>query len=242
MTSLARRIELPGTFNVRDLGGYPTRSGGSIRSGLLFRGDSLHRLDDVGREMLRQLGVRTVFDLRGPAERTAYPSAVSEIRIVEVPAFEAERGTMPDVEWQLLDVYLELLHHRGEVVSGIAAQLTGDNLPALIHCMAGKDRTGVVVAVILSALEVPDEYIVADFAASASLLSAEFREETTTRLTAQGVPAALIVRMLAAEPDHIASVLAVIREEYGGAAKYLLDHGLTEDQLTALRSALAEEA
>jgi protein-tyrosine phosphatase len=243
MTSLvdysARRIALPGTFNVRDLGGYPTQSGGTIRDGRLFRGDSLHRLDDVGREMLRQLGVRTVFDLRRASERDAYPSAVSGIRIVEVPIVEAESiAAMPSEDWQLLDIYLELLHNRGAAISGIAAQLTDDTLPALVHCMAGKDRTGVLVAVLLSALEVPDEYIVADFAASAALLSGEFRQETTSRLTEHGVPESVIVRILAAEPDHIASVLRVIDEEYGGGAQYLLEHGLTRDQLATLEREL----
>lgn len=239
-----RRLALPGTYNVRDLGGYPTAAGGATRYGVLYRGDSLHRLDDRGRAMLAEARVRTVIDLRDHDEREIYRSALTDhaLRVVELPLHgdgDADHPTSDD--WNLSDTYVTLIEHRGPQFSAIAREIAAPGrLPALVHCMAGKDRTGVVAAVILSAVDVPEELVVSDFVASAAYLGDAYREEATERCLARGLDITLVPKVLAIDPAHIRRVLRTIDELHGGAAAYLRDHGLHEEELRSLKEHLVE--
>lgn len=248
---LARRVPLGGTRNVRDVGGYPAADHGRTRWGVLFRGDSLHALDDEGRYRLEEYGLKTVVDLRTDAERAAYADRLPPgVRVVVVSILDslsarrpeelvageqAEAALLPD----LADSYRFFIDQRGSHIARAVAELTEPGaLPALVHCMAGKDRTGVVIALVLSVLGVPDEVIAFDYAATETLLGDEFRAEAAARAAARGMDETQFANLLACEPELILDLLEYVRGAYGGASAYLIRHGLTEPALRYLRSQL----
>ncbi|MCU1488819.1 MAG: protein tyrosine/serine phosphatase, partial [Acidimicrobiaceae bacterium] len=168
---LARRLPLKGTYNVREIGGYATRDGSTVGWGLLLRGDALHRVDDAGRGTLAEFGLRTSVDLREHAEREEMPDQLGpDVRLVHVPLFSygieseefaANRQTFESLD----DVYQHVVADRGAALAAAMSELARPGaLPAIVHCTGGKDRTGILVALLLETLGVPDEVIAADFA------------------------------------------------------------------------------
>jgi protein-tyrosine phosphatase len=241
---LARRLPLPGTHNVRDIGGYPTRDGGWTRRGMVLRGDSLHELGDEGLAQLADYGLRTVIDLRTAAESAAYADRLPPgVRLVAVPLLDSLRdgrsagqavqdesgaARLPD----LADRYRFFVDQRGERIAAAVAELARPGvLPALVHCMAGKDRTGIVVALTLSVLGVPDDVIATDYAATDLFLGAEFRAAAAAR----GIDAAQYARLLACGPELILGLLEYVRAAHDGAEAYLTRRGLATSDLRDLR-------
>jgi protein-tyrosine phosphatase len=132
-----------------------------------------------------------------------------------------------------------LIQTRGPALVAAIRQLADPaNVPAIVHCSAGKDRTGVVIALVLSVLGVPDEIIAADFAATSLFLNEEFRQALLTRSEALQRDSAVVERMLSCEPALILGVLEEIRAEYGDVAVYLTEHGLEPAELHSLRMLL----
>src|SRR5258708_16224605 len=169
----ARRIALPGTLNLRDLGGYPTSDGGTVRWRTLLRSDALHRLDDTGRATLAGIGLRTVVDLRTDEEAAQAPSALdgTGARGFRVPLFRAE--DLGDLPPALAAIYRPMIDDRGAAIAEAVGRLSpGGARPGLIHCSAGQDRTGLGLAPVLELIGVPDEIIAADYALSAGNLDA----------------------------------------------------------------------
>jgi protein-tyrosine phosphatase len=240
-----RHLALPGTYNVRDLGWYPAEGSLRTRSRILFRGDSLHRLDAQGVTQLTALPLRSIIDLRGAPERSQYPTRLGRLDVtVHVIPLVAERegGEQPlAAEWTLLDSYQATIRTRGAEFVAIARTLAVPGaLPCLFHCMAGKDRTGLVAAILLSALGVPDDIVAADFAQSSRFLGAVYHREATKRTLARGVPADMVERVLTTEPSYIRAILDELRGEYGDTSHYLYANGLEEDELSDLRNVLLE--
>ena len=233
-----RRIALPGTLNLRDLGGYPA-AGGTVRWRTLLRSDTLHRLDDAGRAALAGLGLRTVIDLRTDEEVRAAPSALDSTgaRTFHVPLFgDAAIGRLPP---ELAAVYRHMIDDCGPAIAGAIGRLCAlGALPGLIHCTAGKDRTGLVAALALEVIGVPDEFIAADYAMSASYLDPEAARAIRRVRAAGGVSRWLDLGALGASPQVIATALARVRARDGGAAGYLIRRGLTRPDLDRLRTAL----
>jgi protein-tyrosine phosphatase len=252
---LARRLPLSGTFNVRDVGGYRSADGRSVKWNTLWRGDALHRLDDQGRQVLVELGLRMSLDLREPAERTAAPDLTPEgVELVSLPLFSsvapevllAEQSATERQRFTTLDeAYFLLVDQRGPVLAqAVRALVQPGALPAVVHCTAGKDRTGVVVALVLAALGVPDEVIAVDFAATSLFLNEEFRQGLRSHVAAGLSPDIDEERraaMLACGPDLILRALDRIRETHGDVESYLVHHGMTPEDLGRLRLLLLEE-
>jgi protein-tyrosine phosphatase len=234
-----RRIALPGTLNLRDLGGYPAAGGGTVRWRTLLRSDALHRLDDAGRAALAGLGLRTVIDLRTDEEVRAAPSALGRTgaRTFHVPMFSAAAiGRLPP---ELAAVYRYMIDDCGAAIAGAVGRLCAAGaLPGLIHCTAGKDRTGLVAALVLEVIGVPDEFIAADYAMSASYLDPEEARAVRRVRAVSGVGRWLDLGALGASPQVIATALARVRARDGSAAGYLMRHGLTRPDLERLRTAL----
>lgn len=164
------RVSLGGMYNVRDLGGYPAADGRTVARGLLFRASSLHRLTDE--EAWREFGAATVIDLRYHKEIKAFPLPGFIAGATHAPVLpdhwhaSDEDRDQPPAEF-LAWVYEGMLEVGGGTMREILAQLAEDDaLPAIFFCMAGKDRTGFVAAVLLSLLGVSDEDIADDFALS----------------------------------------------------------------------------
>jgi protein-tyrosine phosphatase len=229
----SRVVPLEGTHNFRDVGGYPTRDGGITRERVLFRSDALHDLDDDGRTRLDELDVRTVVDLRTDDERAARPDAVGGRTLVEHPIF-LEVG--PDIgPRNLPEVYDLMLDRYGDRLAGAVRALAAPGaLPAVVHCTAGKDRTGVVVGLVLAAVGVPDEIVAADYAATALFLTPAFIEVLV------GASQETEAAMMRSEAAFMTALLTRVETEHGGAAAYLRAHGVTDEELLRLRSALTE--
>jgi hypothetical protein len=236
-----RRIDLPGTQNLRDLGGYPAAGGGTVRWRTLLRSDALHRLDDAGRAALARLGLRTVIDLRTDQEVQAAPSALdgTGARTFHVPLFtdEAIRRLPPE----RAAIYRYMIDDCGAAIAEAIGRLgAGGALPGLIHCTAGKDRTGLVAALVLDVIGVPGEFIAADYAMSAAYLDPAAAQAVRRVRAASGVGRWLDLGALGASPQVITTALARVRGQAGGAAGYLMQHGLTRPQLDRLRRALVD--
>ena len=257
-----RRIRLPGTVNLRDVGGYPVtgRGGaggegsaggrgaagggeaagaGTVRWGTLLRSDALHRLDESGRATLSALGLRTVIDLRTDDEVRAAPSALDEagVRTYHVPVFDAAAiGRLPP---ELAAVYRYMIDDCGAAIASAIGRLCGDGaLPGLVHCTAGKDRTGLVVALVLEVIGVPDEVIAADYALSAAYLDSGTAKAISRIRAISGIGRWLDLGALGASPQVILDALARVRSRSGTVSDYLIGNGLTARDLGNLRTAL----
>jgi len=230
-----RRIELPGVLNLRDVGGYPVAGGGSVRWRTLFRSDALHCLDAAGVAALAGLGIRTVIDLRTQAELDIAPSPVAG-RVTHLPLIE-DLQALPAPE--LAAVYRYVIDERGDAIAAAIGELaSGDAFPALVHCTAGKDRTGVVIALVLAVLGVPDQVIAADYALSGIYLDPAQTPVIGQLQASTGLGDELTTALLASPPELIRGVLDRVSAVAGSAGGYLRAHGLSSEALTALRSAL----
>jgi hypothetical protein len=165
-------LDVEGCFNVRDAGGWPTSDGRTMRSGRLYRADEPQRLTPAGRAVVDGIGLRAVIDLRSAThfERGsgfADPALTYNVTVVDRVINTEEPRRVEDAA-DIADLYDEMVElRRDNVVRAI--ELVANNIgtgPVLVHCMAGKDRTGIVVALIQAALSVPLAAIVEEYARS----------------------------------------------------------------------------
>jgi protein-tyrosine phosphatase len=241
-----RLIPLQGAHNVRDLGGYATRTRATTRWRSLVRGDGLHELSKADIDTLLQLGVTTVIDLRNAEETQLEKNpfeAHASVRFHNTSLFHAlapiEMATAAGgAGFDMATRYREALDNCqeaiGEVLRVIAAAPDG---AVLFHCSAGKDRTGIISAILLSIADVDDDIIVADYALT-STISGPLIGRLRERALRRGTDPALIERFLACEPRMMQATLGHIRAEYGGPAAYLARLGVTDAELDRLRRRL----
>lgn len=234
-----RWIRVPGLQNLRDTGGYPVAGGGMVRWRTLLRSGAPQRLDDSGRATLAAFGLRTVVDLRTIEEASVAPSALdgTSARVCHVPLFDAAAvGGLPP---ELAAVYRYMIDEcSGAIAQAVGLLCRGDALPGLVHCTAGKDRTGLVVALVLEVAGVPDEIIAADYALSDVSADPDTARALSRLRAASGVGRWLDLGALGAHPQIIHDALARVRAQAGSVAGYLLGNGLTQADLDSLRAAL----
>jgi protein-tyrosine phosphatase len=241
-----RRLHAAGTLNLRDVGGYPVAGGGTIRWRRLLRSDALHNLDAEGRAMLAGVGLRTVVDLRTPMEVAAAPSALNGVAASastrRISLLGDDPQTLPlEPPVELSDIYRYMMVHKGpEIGQAVMALCADAALPALVHCSAGKDRTGIVIALTLSAVGVPDEFIAADYALSGSYLDPETTPAIGQISASTQLGDQLTAALLASPPQLILDVLGLARSTGGSVAGYLAQYGVSEADLAVLRAALIE--
>lgn len=242
-----RRRELAGVSNLRDIGGYPAGEGIS-RWGTLFRSDALHRLDDAGRAALGEFGIAHIVDLRGGAERAEAPSALAGLGVTvhHVPVFDdADPAVMATTHVRLDSVYDHMVDDRGGQLAA-AVRIIADAAPGaavLVHCTAGKDRTGLVVAFALCAAGIDRAAVVEDYAATAANLRGAWADEMLAGLADRGfAPTPEVVALVTASPaDLLERLLDRIDAEHGSMDAYLRAQGLTDDELARLRAALVSD-
>jgi protein-tyrosine phosphatase len=239
-----RRIDVGGTLNFRDIGGYPVAGGGLTRWRRLLRSDGLHRLDADGRGVLGTLGLRTVLDLRTNAEAQIAPSALDELAragalTMHVSLLGDDLDVLPA---ELTAIYDFIIDQRGTAIGAAIRSLARPGaLPALVHCTAGKDRTGIVVAFALAAVGVPDEFVAADYALSGMYLDPQHTPTIGRVQESTGLGERLTAELLASPPELITRAIGRARRHAGTVADYLAACGVTCAELTALRSALVSE-
>ena len=244
-----RFVLLDGCFNFRDLGGYPALGGRMVRRGRVYRSDALHRLTERGTKTFGRLGVATVIDLRAPAEvarRAWQPPPGWAGRWMNVPL----RPTVPD--WttyskaQLEAPGFAALHYletcdRGRAALRTVIETLADpaRLPAVFHCAAGKDRTGIVAALILTLLGVPvelvaDDYALSDIATTRWEASIAAGGPDDTQTAWAYVPPA----MLTADRETMTAFLARIMRAHGAPDRLATATGITSVTLRRLRGNL----
>lgn len=241
-----RAISFEAVFNFRDLGGYPTADGRSTRWRRLFRADGLNRLRDHEREQVQALGIRTVIDLRTPDEVAShgrFPAAVAAVDYRHLPLFDVQPDwagfEAPDAPGFLADRYVEMLEAGGaSVASALRILGDADSFPLVFHCAAGKDRTGILAAVVLGLLGVPDEVIIDDYALSHE---ATMRMFAWVKANGRAVDAGYQLppsAVIAALPETMVRFLAHLRETHGGAAGLAGDLGVDAEVLERIRTEL----
>ncbi|MGO8823923.1 MAG: tyrosine-protein phosphatase [Acidimicrobiales bacterium] len=244
MEAVERLIALEGAVNFRDLGGYATGGGLRTRWRTLFRADGLGELTEADLSLLRALGIRTVIDLRsgqelerGRFDVDAHPVAFHHFPFIEelpdAEAFERRPG--------LLGVqYQEMLRDAGgQILAALQVLAAPGALPAVFHCTAGKDRTGVLSAIVLSLLGVDEPTVVADYA-----LSGEAMERLRAKLILKYPDGRESIENLdevfSADPAQMELLLDHLRERYGSVDEYVKGIGAGPDLIEGLRAGLLE--
>ncbi|WP_454858971.1 tyrosine-protein phosphatase [Rhizobium binxianense] len=243
--STSRHIPIPGTFNVRDLGGYPTIDGNETLWRRFIRSDSLHRLDEAGVALLIDRGVTAVVDLRHTDELVAAPNPFSGRKGVQyinvnlladlLPSGDAAHDPSKDV---LLDLYLRALDQRGIAIREVLEAIT--EIPGgavLFHCAAGKDRTGILAALLLSIAGVGREHVLDDYEMTATYIKPAI-PDFERRALARGQDLASLHAMLASRRETMQATLSYLDERYGGVPTYLASTGLSTSAIERLRDRL----
>ncbi|GAA3259183.1 tyrosine-protein phosphatase [Nonomuraea helvata] len=263
MDEMTRWIDLEGAVNARDLGGLPTRDGGRTRRGRIFRADNLQGLSPADVTLLvNELNLRHVVDLRSNAEVSLEGPGplthVPEVRHHHLTLF-AEGGTYTDVEADTIDgdrvlpwaergldeelrvtgFYFGYLRDRPDAVVAALRAMSLDDGAALVHCAAGKDRTGVLVALALEVAGATREAIVEDYEATGERLelilkrlrgSETYRGDLDSRPADDHMPRA----------RYIEQFLGVLDDRFGGPMGWLTRHGWTDADTTVLRARLRD--
>lgn len=250
-----RALPLEGGVNFRDLGGYQTADGRHVKWGRVFRAGELAGLTDTDLALLQTLGLKRIFDLRSAEEMAAAPDRIPQGAEYQAMTVEAETSTLRRL-WMLvryyhrldhflLDSYTRVMLERNALLFGkMFRQLADDNdLPAVFHCTAGKDRTGVTAALLLSTLGVPETTIISDYSLTNHaytsihrIISAQAKELARLGLTVDDMQPLLL-----ANPETLRSTLNYIRERYGDVETYLMQRAeLDAATLERLRTTLLE--
>jgi len=243
----SRNLDWDGCLNVRDLGGHRTADGEETRYGAIVRADSIRQLTDEGWTAAVDYGVRTVVDLRMDAELEADPPADLPVDVLHFPFFfedaeafaevEAASAAAPDAATATRNVYLVFLERfRRNVAAAFAAVARAPEGTVVVHCMGGKDRTGLLVALLLHAAGVDDAQIAADYALSEERL----RPRHESWLAEAGTEAERErIRRIAATPaEAMLDVLAELARRYGSVEEYLRAGGVGDEELALVRRRL----
>jgi protein-tyrosine phosphatase len=246
VVAAARRVAFEGVQNFRDLGGYPTSDGGHTVWGQIYRADSLHKLTEQDLVAFGHLGIRRVYDLRSDAERESHPNPFDSLQyaVIGQPADRDRRAIDPDLfraagdgEDLLHTLYLGMLEHSasllGEVLSGLAR---ADHRPAVFHCHAGKDRTGVVAALVLLVAGVDRDLILDDYELTRRYRTPDHQRDSLDNLLAHGMSPEAAAGVLAAPRWAMEGALDAIESTYGGIRPYLVElAGMQPDVVDELR-------
>lgn len=243
-----RGIAFEGTRNFRDLGGIATASG-ITRFGIVYRSERLSNLTTADGAAFRALGIATIIDMRSNDERERAPNRLP----LDLPVRQVARAFLPrhthglfeainsgrcnaaQAHAMMLRQYEALaLDHTADYRQILTDLLTPDGVPAVFHCTSGKDRTGMVAAIILLALGAPVEAVIEDY------VQTHDRIEKVDFFNADADAGAIDV-VMAAKPDYIDAALVAVRERYGSVERYLSEGiGLTAEQRQRLAALLLD--
>jgi protein-tyrosine phosphatase len=250
-----RKLPLEGPRNFRDLGGYPTAEGRRVRWGQVFRADSLAGLTDGDVAYLERIGLARVIDLRGDDEVHESPN-----RLANRPGFTyvrrptGEEGLSPgewarrfeagelgeiDASW-LVRGYRRALDERGPRIGAVLRELAARPSPAVFHCTAGKDRTGVISALLLCSLGVPRDVVVGDYSLTA-LYTGDRIPAADAWFELRGIEPERAAHVLSSRREAMEETLAHLDSKHGGVERFLREKaGIDDAEMDALRDWLLE--
>jgi protein-tyrosine phosphatase len=244
--TVERLIALEGAVNFRDLGGYATEDGLRTRWRVLFRADGLSELTETDLEVMRELGIRTVVDLRSgqEVEQSRFNVDAHPVTFHHYPFIKA----LPNAEdfarapGFLGTQYTEMLDEATpQIIGALSALAAPEARPAVFHCTAGKDRTGLLSALVLSLLGVPEETVIADYALSGAAMNRLRAKLIEKYPDGESVIADSDV-LFSADPANMVALFAHLRNRYGTVAEYAARVGVPEDVVQGLRQSLLEPA
>ena len=229
----ARHVQLPGTRNLRELGGYPAGPGRTTRWGTLLRTDAHDQLPKDSQDRLIEMGIRQVIDLRWATELAERPSVFAgsaTLRYVSVPLLD----NPPFPVESLPNLYRRMIDERGEQLAIVVrALLAPDGLPAIIGCAGGIDRTGVTVGLLLSVIGVPLEVVAADYALSSVCYATDGAGAGLDDWRAGAVE-------VDCRPEYMIATIEHLEREHGGAAALLGRNGIQAGAIDELVDRLTE--
>lgn len=244
-----RDLVWDGCLNVRDLGGLPTADGGETRPGAVVRADSVRLLSEDGWRALVDHGITLVVDLRGEHERDEDLPAELPVEVVHVPfmeasdaeweeiaeALEAATAAAPDIATATRDAYVIFLERfKPNVAASLRAVAHAPEGGVVIHCVGGKDRTGLLTAFLLHLAGVDEETIAEDYALSEERLRP--RHESWFEAAESEDELERLQRIAQTPAASMLGVFAELERRYGGVQAYLLDAGVSEDELELVRA------
>lgn len=259
-------VPIKGMTNLRDIGGYRTKSGRRIRKGLLLRSEVLVRpgfptkmpiWNQDSADAYAALGLKTIIDLRATQETEEQPSAWSlatGARLIHLPVGEGGEGDATDIMKRLFAgelrsfsvddltrFYAKTVHREARNFGRVLEELSRqDALPALVHCAAGKDRTGLLIALVLEALDVPRETVVADYAMTERLRPNRVAHYSDI-LGPRNIAPDAVSALFGTPPRAMSDLLGGIDAEFGGVEVFLrVAAGVSPEALRALNDALIE--
>jgi protein-tyrosine phosphatase len=251
-----RALPLQGGQNFRDLGGYRTGDGRTVKWGLLYRSGSMHFLTDADHAYLEKIGIRTVCDFRDVKERASEPAVWPADKAPHVLADDyysdmsgigkaAPRHvqTADDARATLRDLYPKLLVQFNGQYRRMFAELLAGDAPLAFNCTAGKDRTGVAAALLLTALGVPRATVIEDYTLSNRYFDPNKVVHSDKQMSSPwtSLPPDVLKAYMAADPAYIGEVFKVMDAHPGGVTGYLRDElGLTPDKIARLRQMYTE--
>jgi len=249
-----RIMKLEGGVNFRDIGGYRTEDGYRVRWGKVYRSGLLSRLTPHDLDVIARLNIRLICDLRGPQEVRSAPEALFDLQREHIP-IEAPDGTMDRLYALFFDrqrltkilvqAYTETMIKENPHVFGVIFRHLADpdHLPILIRCTAGKDRTGIVIAILLLALGVPEDTVLADYSLSNYYYEdfKVFAQQAMGLVSSFGLLGDALQPLMLADPALLRQTIAYVRSEYGSVDAYLRNQaGIDADTLADLRRNLLE--
>lgn len=248
---LPRWVELAEVDNIRDLGGLPVRGGGTTRRGVVFRASTLQEATAQDVEvLLGRYGLRTVLDLRAPDEAACEGHGLladTAVRRMNLPVSRVQAlvtdvvPAMTEDDGDTAGFYLGLLDGSGDsLVAAARVVADTDHHAVVFHCAAGKDRTGVLAALLLDAVGVSATAIAADYALTAQRV-VRLRARLTRFPSYRDLPAVEHAYM-ASEPGVMRRFLSTLHTTHGGAGRWLRDRGLTAAELARLKEVLVAPA
>lgn len=244
-----RNLAWDACYNAREVGGYSAADGRQTRWQALVRADNLHRLTPAGQAALRDYGVRTIIDLRMEHELQRHPNpfaaqgADGAPRYLHLPLMDLETDAAYEAAVATQGEYIAIVERGkqliGRVIKAVAASLVQGGV--LVHCHGGKDRTGIVVALLLSLAGVPRETIAEDYAISEARLEPANAAWLEEQARIQGHP---IERphWMYTRPEKMAALLAYLDQHYGGVEGYLEACGVTQAEMAQVREHLLAPA
>lgn len=246
-----RYIKLLSVPNFRSVGGYRTIDGALVHPGAVYRSADWADLSVADAERIAALGIRTVVDLRSVPEREAAPDVLPEgVQSISIPIFSDAQGMGP-VVWKLLfrrralydymrDGYVVIVRDYAEELGEVLRLFAEPaNLPIVIHCATGKDRTGVAVALLLSLLGVPEPTVLDEYSLSNMAFSLLLDDVADPRFRSVGLQPIDVGPLLLADPAWLDGALSFVKAQYGSMDRYFrIRAGLTDLELAQIRENL----